>query len=73
MGRHSDGCWGYASGHRQGLSARDNKQRSAVPMVSTVMAKAQGAGPTEEVSPTCWKDRDTSLKEVGLSRVFQDT
>lgn len=73
MGRHSDGCWGYASGHRQGLSARDSKQRSAVPMVSSVMAKAQGAGPTEEVSPTCSKDRDTSLKEVGLSRVFQDT
>lgn len=29
--------------------------------------------PTEQVSPTCWRDRDTSLKVVGLSRVFQDT
>lgn len=23
--------------------------------------------------PMCWRDRDTSLKEMGLSRVFQDT
>lgn len=34
----------------RGLSARDNKQRGAVPMVSTRTAKAQDAGPTEEVS-----------------------
>lgn len=52
-----------------GLSARAHKQKNAVLLVSTITAAGMGCpGPTEEVCPTQWRNRDTFQKEVGLGR-----
>lgn len=56
-----------------GLPARAHKQRSAVPLVSTIMAAGTRCpGPTEQVCPAPWREGDTSQKEMGLSRFQQD-
>lgn len=51
------------------LQGPTSKELPTVPSLSTMAAKGAGSPrPTEEVSRTYWRDRDTSPKEVGLRK-----